>query len=80
MIEAIWVFEIPLALPMDAALPDAQVKRAREALARAKVVGEEYEGVEVATKALATVLRERPCRVIVESIPSPDRKRATVAA
>ena len=49
MIEAIWVFEIPLALPMDAPLPEAQVKRAREALARAKLVGEEYEGVEVAT-------------------------------
>jgi APA family basic amino acid/polyamine antiporter len=48
-IEAIWVFEIPLALPMDAPLPDAQVRRAREALARAKRVGEEYEGVEVAT-------------------------------
>jgi basic amino acid/polyamine antiporter, APA family len=48
-IEAIWVFEIPLALPMDAPLPDAQVRRAREALARAKLVGEEYEGVEVAT-------------------------------
>jgi APA family basic amino acid/polyamine antiporter len=49
MIEAIWVFEIPLALPLDAPLPDAQVRRAREALARAKLVGEEYEGVEVAT-------------------------------
>jgi len=49
VIEAIWVFEIPLALPMDAPLPDAQVKRAREALGRAKLVGEEYEGVEVAT-------------------------------
>jgi basic amino acid/polyamine antiporter, APA family len=49
VIEAIWVFEMPLALPMDAPLPDAQVKRAREALARAKLVGEEYEGVEVAT-------------------------------
>ncbi|MGO9499185.1 MAG: amino acid permease [Solirubrobacteraceae bacterium] len=49
VIEAIWVFEIPLALPMDAPLPEAQVKRAREALARAKLVGEEYEGVEVAT-------------------------------
>ncbi len=49
VIEAIWVFEIPLALPMDAPLPDAQVRRAREALARAKLVGEEYEGVEVAT-------------------------------
>jgi APA family basic amino acid/polyamine antiporter len=49
VIEAIWVFEIPLALPMDAPLPDPQVRRAREALARAKLVGEEYEGVEVAT-------------------------------
>jgi APA family basic amino acid/polyamine antiporter len=49
VIEAIWVFEIPLALPLDAPLPDAQVRRAREALARAKLVGEEYEGVEVAT-------------------------------
>ncbi|MBV9417357.1 MAG: amino acid permease [Solirubrobacterales bacterium] len=49
MIEALWVFEIPLALPLDAPLPEGQVKRAREALARAKVVGEEYEGVEVAT-------------------------------
>ena len=27
-------------------------------------------------RALATVLRERPCRVIVESIPAPERKRA----
>jgi APA family basic amino acid/polyamine antiporter len=49
VIEAIWVFEIPLALPLDAPLPEAQIKRAREALARAKLVGEEYEGVEVAT-------------------------------
>jgi basic amino acid/polyamine antiporter, APA family len=32
-------------------------------------------------RALATVLRERPCRVIVESIPAPERKRRpTVAA
>ncbi len=31
-------------------------------------------------RALATVLRERPCRVIVESIPDPAHKRPTVAA
>jgi APA family basic amino acid/polyamine antiporter len=31
-------------------------------------------------RALATVLRERPCRVIVESIPAEDRRRPTVAA
>src|SRR5205085_2524192 len=56
VIEAIWVFEVPLALPLDAPLPDAQVRRARDALARAKAVGEEYEGVEVAT---ATVRARR---------------------
>ncbi len=49
VIEAIWVFEMPLSLPLDAPLPESQIRRAREALARAKVVGEEYEGVEVAT-------------------------------
>jgi APA family basic amino acid/polyamine antiporter len=49
VIEAIWVFEVPLALPLDARLPDAQIKRAKAALARAKVVGEEYEGVVVQT-------------------------------
>jgi APA family basic amino acid/polyamine antiporter len=51
-IEAIWVFEVPLSLPLDARLPDAQLKRARAALARAKAVGEEYEGVQVATATL----------------------------
>lgn len=51
-IEAVWVFEVPLSLPLDARLPDAQLKRARAALARAKAVGEEYEGVQVATATL----------------------------
>jgi basic amino acid/polyamine antiporter, APA family len=49
VIEAIWVFEMPLSLPLDAPLPESQIQRARDALTRAKVVGEEYEGVEVAT-------------------------------
>src|SRR3954454_19849153 len=48
-IEALWVFEVPIAPPIDARLPDAQLERARAALRRAKAVGEEYEGVEVAT-------------------------------
>jgi basic amino acid/polyamine antiporter, APA family len=61
-IEAIWVFELPLSLPLDARLPDAQLKRARAALARAKAVGEEYEGVEVAT---ATVRARRAGEAIV---------------
>jgi APA family basic amino acid/polyamine antiporter len=63
VIEALWVFEIPLALPIDARVPEAQLKLAREALARAKAVGEEYEGVEVAT---ATVRARRAGQAIVE--------------
>ncbi len=61
-IEAIWVFEVPLSLPLDARLPDAQLKRARAALARAKAVGEEYDGVEVAT---ATIRARRAGEAIV---------------
>ncbi len=53
-IEAIWVFVIPMSLPLDASLPDAQVKHAREVLARAKAVGEEYTGVQVATAIVRT--------------------------
>ena len=49
VIEAVWVFEVPMALPIDARIPDEDLKRARKALQRAKAVGEEYEGVEVAT-------------------------------
>jgi APA family basic amino acid/polyamine antiporter len=62
-IEALWVFEVPMALPIDARLPDAQLERARAALRRAKAVGEEYEGVEVAT---ATVRARRRGQAIVE--------------
>jgi len=53
-IEALWVFVIPMSLPLDASLPDAQVKHARQVLARAKVVGEEYTGVHVATAIVRT--------------------------
>lgn len=49
MIEALYVLEVPMSLPIDARLPDEQVARAKRALARAKEVGEEYEAVEVAT-------------------------------
>ena len=62
-IEALWVFEVPMALPIDARLPDAQLEQARAALRRAKAVGEEYEGVEVAT---ATVRARRAGHAIVE--------------
>ena len=53
-IEAIWIFTIPMSLPLDASLPDAQIKHARQVLARAKAVGEEYTGVQVATATVRT--------------------------
>lgn len=62
-IEAVWIFEMPMSLPLDARLPDAQVKHARQALARAKAVGEEYTGVHVAT---ATIRARRAGQAILE--------------
>ncbi len=49
MIEALHVIEIPMSRPIDAPVPEERLQRARRALARAKEVGEEYAGVEVAT-------------------------------
>ncbi len=62
-IEALWIFVIPMSLPLDASLPEAQVKHARQVLARAKAVGEEYSGVQVAT---ATVRTRRAGIAIVD--------------
>jgi basic amino acid/polyamine antiporter, APA family len=62
-IEALWVFVMPMSLPLDARLPEAQVKHARQVLARAKAVGEEYSGVHVAT---ATVRTRRAGYAIVD--------------
>ncbi|HWX51883.1 MAG TPA: universal stress protein, partial [Solirubrobacteraceae bacterium] len=62
-IEALWIFVIPMSLPLDARLPDAQIKHARQVLARAKAVGEEYTGVNVAT---ATVRTRRAGYAIVD--------------
>ena len=62
-IEAVWIFVIPMSLPLDARLPEAQVREARQALARAKAVGEEYAGVQVAT---ATVRTRRAGYAVVD--------------
>ena len=62
-IEAVWIFRVPMSLPLDAPLPEPQLKAARAALARAKRVGEEYRGVEVAT---ATVRARRFGQAIIE--------------
>jgi basic amino acid/polyamine antiporter, APA family len=53
-IEAVWIFELPMALTLDARLPDEHLRRAREALARAKAIGEQYTGVHVATATART--------------------------
>ncbi len=84
MIEAVWVFELPLSLPLDAPLPDDQVQQARDALARAKAVGEEYEGVQVATtmvrarrtgEAIVAEARRRGVEAIVLGAEEPSRLR-----
>jgi APA family basic amino acid/polyamine antiporter len=84
VIEAVWVFELPLSLPLNAPLPDAQVARAKEALARAKAVGEEYGGVTVLTtvvrarrigQAIVNVARERGVEAIVLAAEEPSRIR-----
>jgi APA family basic amino acid/polyamine antiporter len=83
-IEAIWVFEVPMSLPIDARLPEAQVKRAQEALRRAKAVGEEYEGVHVQTamvrarragEAIVREAKRRGVEAIVLAAEEPSRVR-----
>jgi APA family basic amino acid/polyamine antiporter len=83
-IEAIWVFEVPMSLPIDARLPEPQVKRAQEALRRAKAVGEEYEGVHVQTamvrarragEAIVREARRRGVEAIVLAAEEPSRVR-----
>ncbi|HEX8958187.1 MAG TPA: universal stress protein [Solirubrobacterales bacterium] len=54
-LDLVYVIEVPLALPLDAELPQAREEEARRALARAREVGEEYEDVEVS----AEVVRAR---------------------
>ena len=73
-----------MSLPLDAALPDAQLAQGRRALARAKAVGEEYEGVEVATAmvrgrsagaAIVSEARRRGVEAIVLAAEEPSRIR-----
>ena len=87
VIEALWIFEVPLALPLDTSVPDAELKRARKALARAKAVGEEYEGVEVATavvrarragEAIVREAKRRGVEAIVLAAEEPVRTRGGV--
>jgi APA family basic amino acid/polyamine antiporter len=48
--DVVYVVEVPMTLPLDANLPAEREHKAREALERAKEVGQEYESVEVHTQ------------------------------
>jgi APA family basic amino acid/polyamine antiporter len=84
VLEALYVFEIPLSLPLDARVPDERVAEAKRLLARAKAVGEEYEGVEVATamvrgrragESIVAEARRRGVEAIVLAAEEPSRIR-----
>jgi basic amino acid/polyamine antiporter, APA family len=84
VLEALYVFEIPMSLPIDARVPEERVKDAKRVLARAKEVGEEYEGVEVATamvrgrtvgQAIVAEARRRGVEAIVLAAEEPSRVR-----
>jgi APA family basic amino acid/polyamine antiporter len=84
VIEALYVVEVPMSLPLDARIPDEQVERARAAVRRAKEVGEEYEGVVVATAmvrarsagaAIVSEARRRGVEAIVLAAEEPTRMR-----
>jgi APA family basic amino acid/polyamine antiporter len=84
VIEAIFVVEIPMSLPLDARVPEEKIQEARRALQRAKDVGEEYEGVEVATasvrartygQGIVEEARRRGVEAIVLAAEEPTRMR-----
>jgi APA family basic amino acid/polyamine antiporter len=84
VIEAIYVVEIPMSLPLDARVPEEKILEARRALQRAKQVGEEYEGVEVATasvrartfgQGIVEEARRRGVEAIVLAAEEPTRMR-----
>jgi APA family basic amino acid/polyamine antiporter len=51
-LDVVYVIEVPLTLPLDAALPPEREEEARRALQRAREVGEEYADVEVSTEVI----------------------------
>ena len=84
MLEAVYVFEMPMSLPIDARVSPDKVAAGRKALARAKEVGEEYEGVEVATatirgrsagSAIVAEAKRRGVEAIVLAAEPPSRTR-----
>jgi len=84
VLEALYVFEMPMSLPIDARVSDERVAEAKRVLARAKEVGEEYAGVEVATamvrgrsagQAIVSEAKRRGVEAIVLGAEEPSRLR-----
>jgi APA family basic amino acid/polyamine antiporter len=84
VLEAVWVFQIPMSLPIDARVPEERMAEAKRGLARAKQVGEEYEGVHVATAtvrgrsvgaAIVSEAKRRGVEAIVLAAEAPTRIR-----
>ncbi|HEU0023194.1 MAG TPA: universal stress protein [Thermoleophilaceae bacterium] len=84
VLEVLFVFEIPMSLPIDARVPEEKVVEAKRVLGRAKEVGEEYAGVEVATamvrgrttgQAIVAEARRRGVEAIVLAAEEPSRIR-----
>jgi APA family basic amino acid/polyamine antiporter len=84
VIEALFVVEVPMSLPLDARVPEEQIARAKAAVRRAKEVGEEYEGVVVATamvrarsvgSAIVSEAKRRGVEAIVLAAEAPSRTR-----
>jgi APA family basic amino acid/polyamine antiporter len=84
VIEALHVIEIPMSQSIDAPVTADRLIRARQILARAKEVGEEYRGVEVATatvrarstgEAIVHEAARRGVEVIVLAAERPSRIR-----
>ncbi|HEV2075288.1 MAG TPA: amino acid permease, partial [Thermoleophilaceae bacterium] len=84
VIEAIYILQMPMSLPIDARVPEERLGEARRALARAKEVGEEYEGVQVATattrgrsvgETIVEEARRRGVEAIVLAAEEPTRTR-----
>src|SRR5439155_262181 len=77
-------WEVPLSVPLDARVPEEEIAAAKKAVARAKEVGEEYEGVTVATamvraraagEAIVTEAKRRGVEAIVLAAEKPTRMR-----
>ena len=84
VIEALYVVEVPMSLPLDARVPEEKIVEAKRAVARAKEVGEEYEGVVVATamvrarsagQAIVSEAKRRGVEAIVLGAEEPTKMR-----